>query len=123
MKPARQHQCLRAAHVYLKLKNSVMPMLQHALQKTYQAELPQVRNKRSWREIVHIRSLFGVHREGAKGYATHAMASQALQRGQGIDHRKEVVHVPKCNAIHKEASDGCECGEKKRKAGVKREVR
>ena len=95
----------------------------HALKKTYQLEHLQVWSKRPRTGTARVGLLFGVHREGAKGYATHAMASQALQRGQGIDHRKEVVHVPKCNAIHKEASDGCECGEKKRKAGVKREVR
>ena len=67
-------------------------------------------------------SLFGVHREGAKVCEPHPLETYTLQGGEGIEHPKEVVEVPKCSVEDEEASDSCESREKQWKAGMKREM-
>ena len=82
----------------------------------------QVWSKRPCTGLAHVSSLFGVHREMAKGYEMHGLASQISQGRKGIDHRKEVIEVSESNIKDEEASYSCECREEEWEARMKREV-
>ena len=72
--------------------------------------------------MVHVGSLFGVHRERAKGHAAHALTPELLQGGKGVDHPKELVEVHERNIDEDETSNSGECREEEREAGMQREV-
>ena len=69
-----------------------------------------------------VYSWFCIHRERADGQASYTVAVQILQSRKGIHHSKYIVRVPERNIVYGEASDGSECREEEREAGMQREV-
>ena len=70
----------------------------------------------------HVGQWFRAHRERTEDLAMHFLTNQVSQGWKGVDHSKKVIEVSECNIVHREASDGRECREKKWEARMKRKV-
>ena len=83
---------------------TLVTLVLHTLQMTYQSKLEQFWRERPSTEMAHVGVRSSVHRESAEGHATHAIADQVSQGWKGIDHREEVIEVSERNTQELEAS-------------------